>query len=391
MAENRYRKIEVRMWGDEKFRALTPPQPCGQALWVYLLTGPHTGPIPGLFRAGRAGIAEELGWSQEAFDKAFREASDLGMVEADWKARVVFVPKAIKCNAPQSPNVVTGWAGEWQLIPECELKRKAYEVLKSAVYQCGESFGKAFAKALGKASAKTSPKTSPNQEQEQEQDKNVCAAVSATPAETTVLILPLNDGTEYHVTSDMVEEWVTLYPAVEVLQQLRNMRGWLAANQQNRKTRSGILRFVAAWLAKEQNRAPRGALTASISMNAPINLDYRLPSDLDLDSGEQMWQATLQKMAERTNKHSFETWLKPTSAAGIRDGVLYVKVPTAEFLYIGTKYASLLNELLPAQKLQFVAPQETSPDCSENLSRMAPVSYSVRKEEIRHQGASTSR
>ena len=46
MAENRYRKIEVRMWGDEKFRMLSPLPPSGQSLWLFLLTGPHTGPIP---------------------------------------------------------------------------------------------------------------------------------------------------------------------------------------------------------------------------------------------------------------------------------------------------------------------------------------------------------
>ena len=169
MAENRWRKVEVRMWGDEKFRALSPMLPSGQALWLFLLTGPHTGPIPGLFRAGRAALAEELGWSLEAFDQAFKEALAQGIVKADWQARVVFIPKAIKCNPPQSPNVVTSWAGEWQLIPECDLKLEAYAVLKAATYGFGRSFAEAFDKAFGKASAKTMP----NQEQEQEQEQEL--------------------------------------------------------------------------------------------------------------------------------------------------------------------------------------------------------------------------
>lgn len=70
------------MWSDEKFRELTPMQPCGQALWLFLLTGPQTGPIPGLFRAGRAVLADELGWDLEAFDEAFAEAFRLGMVQS---------------------------------------------------------------------------------------------------------------------------------------------------------------------------------------------------------------------------------------------------------------------------------------------------------------------
>jgi hypothetical protein len=52
-----------------------------------------------------------------------------------------------------------------------------------------------------------------------------------------------------------VDEFVRLYPAVDVMQQLRNMRGWLLANPSNRKTESGINRFMNTWLSKEQNRA----------------------------------------------------------------------------------------------------------------------------------------
>jgi uncharacterized phage protein (TIGR02220 family) len=172
--KSRYRKIEVRIWGDEKFKKLTPIPPCGQGLWLFLLTGPHTGPIPGLFRSGRAAMAEELDWSLEDFDKAFAEALEQDMVKADWKAKVVWVPNALKCNKPESPNVVTSWGSEWDLIPECDLKREAFDSLKSSVWALGEGFGKAFDKAFSnpnrKASGKAISKTCPNQEQEQEQE-----------------------------------------------------------------------------------------------------------------------------------------------------------------------------------------------------------------------------
>ena len=51
-----------------------------------------------------------------------------------------------------------------------------------------------------------------------------------------------------------IDGWQELYPAVDVMQQLRAMRGWIDANPQNRKTRAGIRRFVNGWLSKEQNR-----------------------------------------------------------------------------------------------------------------------------------------
>jgi uncharacterized phage protein (TIGR02220 family) len=172
---NRFRKIEVRMWGDEKFCRLTPIPPCGQGLWVFLLTGPHTGPIPGVFRSGRAAMAEELNWEMEAFDKAFAEAFREGLVKADWKSKVVWIPNAIKCNRPESPNVVRSWGSEWDLIPECDLKREVYDSLKANICGLGEAFEKAFFEAFGKASlkpsAKPSGKTCANQEQEQEQEK----------------------------------------------------------------------------------------------------------------------------------------------------------------------------------------------------------------------------
>lgn len=69
--------------------------------------------------------------------------------------------------------------------------------------------------------------------------------------------LPLIDGTEYAISAYEVENYKALYPAVDVEQQIRAMRGWLDANPKNRKTKSGIKRFINSWLTKEQNRAPR--------------------------------------------------------------------------------------------------------------------------------------
>ena len=80
---------------------------------------------------------------------------------------------------------------------------------------------------------------------------NVCAEQAPAPP---VITLTLNDGTEYPITQEQVDGWKELYPAVDVMQQLRNMRGWLNANKTRRKTRAGILRFVNGWLAKEQDR-----------------------------------------------------------------------------------------------------------------------------------------
>lgn len=186
------------MWADSKFRALSPLPPSGQSLWVYLLTGPHTGPIPGLFRLGPMALKEELGWDEEGFDKAFREvfgegfdgAFREGMAKADTKARVMALPKAIFHNLPQSPNVVQSWAEEWKSIPDCWLKNESKQQIRAALSTVGSAYVAVFDKITGcdsghepspKASAKPSPKPSPkpcrkpmaNQEQEQEQEQEL--------------------------------------------------------------------------------------------------------------------------------------------------------------------------------------------------------------------------
>lgn len=77
-------------------------------------------------------------------------------------------------------------------------------------------------------------------------------------ASTPVITLPLNDGSEWPVGADLAGQWRELYPAVDVEQALRSMRGWLLANRTRRKTARGIERFAAAWLAREQDRGGGG-------------------------------------------------------------------------------------------------------------------------------------
>lgn len=85
-------------------------------------------------------------------------------------------------------------------------------------------------------------------------DKN-SLNTSAESEKSIFIKLTLNDKSEYEVTNSDVEEYQELYPAVDVKQQLRSMKGWCDANPSNRKTRNGIKRFINGWLSKEQNRA----------------------------------------------------------------------------------------------------------------------------------------
>lgn len=205
-SKHRYRKISTRMWADARFLMLSTPKPNGQSLWLYLLTGPHTNNIPGLFVAGEAMLAEALGWDMEGFREAFAElssevvADDMteaqamalrrrcvdghseAMVKVDWNHRVVFLPASIKHNEPASPNVVKGWRVAWSEVPDCPLKLQAWESLHDSLKSSlGDKFATAFSTSCprprfdlanaSKAKRKASAKTRPNQEQEQEQEQ----------------------------------------------------------------------------------------------------------------------------------------------------------------------------------------------------------------------------
>lgn len=75
-----------------------------------------------------------------------------------------------------------------------------------------------------------------------------------SPPPVAVISIILNDKTQYPITEADVAGWQDLYPAVDVMQELRKMKGWADANPSKRKTKAGIKRFINAWLAKEQDR-----------------------------------------------------------------------------------------------------------------------------------------
>lgn len=80
------------------------------------------------------------------------------------------------------------------------------------------------------------------------------------PSSPVVISIILNDKTEFGITEADVSQWKDLYPAVDIMQELRKMKGWADANPSKRKTRNGIKRFINGWLAKEQDKyhGPQG-------------------------------------------------------------------------------------------------------------------------------------
>lgn len=84
----------------------------------------------------------------------------------------------------------------------------------------------------------------------------------AEESDPVAFAFPLNDQSRYELLQSQVDQFVALYPAVNVDSQLRACLGWNIANPTRRKTRSGILKHINSWLAEKQNNAPPQARAA---------------------------------------------------------------------------------------------------------------------------------
>ena len=89
---------------------------------------------------GKMGMAEILDWSTEDFHTIFEELEKQEMVKADWKARIVWIPNAIKYNPPESPNVVSSWATIFEELPECALLNEAEQQIRNYLTEMGPAY-----------------------------------------------------------------------------------------------------------------------------------------------------------------------------------------------------------------------------------------------------------
>lgn len=136
-----YRALNVGIWGDAKFRCLSWR---AKLLFIYLLTGSHTDGLPGLYAVGAAALAEALGQTVEELLATFAELRSLGLALADWDARVVYQPNAIRHQPPNNPNHLASWMKMLRRIPECELKDAWLEQLTRWAAAAGKRYVQAL-------------------------------------------------------------------------------------------------------------------------------------------------------------------------------------------------------------------------------------------------------
>lgn len=209
----KYRKVDPRIWNDAKFQTLSDD---GKLVLFFLLTHPHMTAL-GAMRHTIAGMGAELDWSHEAFREAFEEVQQQGIVKHDAKACMVWLPKFLRYNPPESPNVLKAWSAAVDTLPECDLFFQMIREVKDFSDGMSEGFRKAFRQSFGEASL--------NQEQEPEPkpepEDNTLAA--PRPRESTSMDLsdhekplpqgsPLPASTETPGSKGSFERFWHVYP-----------------------------------------------------------------------------------------------------------------------------------------------------------------------------------
>ncbi len=134
------------------------------------------------------------------------------------------------------------------------------------------------------------PKKGKESKEVKEKDKDLLlgAFASEPPSSQVAIIEPpavitftLNTGDEHHVTQVQVDQWKEIYPGVDMLGELRKMKGWLIANPSRRKTKKGIDKFINNWLAKEQDKTKPLVTQSRSRIIEPVPEWVRKPRDVE--------------------------------------------------------------------------------------------------------------
>lgn len=172
----RYKKIDVRIWNDAKFNALSSD---AQLIFLYLLTSPQTTML-GAVPVDKHTVSRILKFDDIRYDIGYKQLSEYGMLEYD-EAGIFWIKNFLKYNPPENPKVVISYASLLDLFPECPLLIK---ISKSVLRAC-ETRGEAYVNALHPEFTKLAKYDisngiaygiaygMPYQEQEQEQEQEI--------------------------------------------------------------------------------------------------------------------------------------------------------------------------------------------------------------------------
>ncbi len=135
-----YGKVYTAFWQDPSMRALSED---ARTLALYLLTCPH-GNLIGLFRLPDAYVSDDLQWTMQRVSKGFAELFRKGFCQRDEGTNMLVIPKFVKWNAFENPNVAKNAAK----VFDSAISGDAKAICASSLLKYGGTLPEPFRKAL---------------------------------------------------------------------------------------------------------------------------------------------------------------------------------------------------------------------------------------------------
>lgn len=264
-----YGQVQCSFWTDPDMQSLAGDH---RLLALYLLTGPHSNGL-GCYRCPDGYVVADLGWTSERVSKGFAELSRIGFAERCEATFFVLIPNYLRWNAIANSNVAKARIAEFEAVSKksCVFNRLCDSMLRFGNHWPNgfETVLKGYAERYAKQDPTLPDPTRPHQAHATEPLELKINGHDPAAKPPPVITIPLVGNAEFDVTEAMVSEWKRLYPAVDVAQTLRDIRGWNLANPTRRKTQRGVMQHITGWMAKQQNRGGGNASAVSSSRSDP--------------------------------------------------------------------------------------------------------------------------
>lgn len=267
MAE--YRTVRMNFWNDPYVESLTVSQ---KLLYLYLFTCPHTNNL-GMIEVSERKIAFESGVSTRDVGEALtRFELDKKVVRDGVK---IWLTNFIKHQTTTSEKLI---AGLQKLIPDigspkiCHAVCLRYpHIFEGTGYRIDTiSIGSAEGEEEREGEMELEGEMEGEGSPEPQGDSVPPTVPPMSPVVTSIPVVGKNGG-EAPVTQADVDEWQALFPALDVMQELRNIRAWNLANPSRRKTLEGYKKHIVTWLTKEQNKGGRPQQRGNPAQSAKLD------------------------------------------------------------------------------------------------------------------------
>lgn len=245
MAAKRYRILTEQFWTDVKVEEMSFEE---KAMFAYLVTNPYTNGC-GCYEVTLRQIAAQTSLTVQKVQTLIKALQDKYKVIRYYDSTCeMLIYKFGRYNWSNSPKLLQGAMNDAAGIknPEAaEFVRNAIERGVDGKFEPPAHEPSTRTQDAEQIASTDEPKAKQQAERKRQQVPEPPAAVEA---------IVLNDGTEWRPTESQYEEFMRLFPSVDVAAEFRGMRAWSQGNPSKRKTKGGVMRFVTSWLGRTQNQ-----------------------------------------------------------------------------------------------------------------------------------------